>query len=99
MNLNEHQTQTELDRFILLRERDGQDAALVWLRRTLNAYREAVAKSGHFAASPPYRDVFKAAIDIQETLLEHAEAGNLDDYIASEKAPQLKSQAFSDKHH
>ncbi len=48
--LIEKQAQTEADRFRLLVERDGRDAALAWAQRTVTAYQEAVANPNHFAS-------------------------------------------------
>lgn len=48
----------EASRIAFLIARDGEDAALDWVRRTLEIYRSAVSDSRHFASLPQYRDLF-----------------------------------------
>lgn len=55
-------TDNELYRFYLLRERDGEPAALDWIRRTLAIYEAALADPGHHAAKQEYRARFEASI-------------------------------------
>jgi hypothetical protein len=48
----------EASRIAFLIARDGEDAALDWVRRTLAIYRSAVLDPRHFASFPQYRDLF-----------------------------------------
>lgn len=48
----------EASRIAFLVKRDGKDAALVWVRRTLGIYRRAVLDPRHFASSIDYRRQF-----------------------------------------
>lgn len=51
----------EAERIAFLLARDGNDATVAWVRRTLAAYRRAVLDPGHFAAAPGYRRLFLAS--------------------------------------
>ncbi|MGH8689361.1 MAG: hypothetical protein ACREVQ_16790 [Burkholderiales bacterium] len=48
-------------RIAFLVERDGEAAALAWVKRTLGIYRRAVLDRGHFASTPVYRRLFLAS--------------------------------------
>lgn len=41
--------------------RDGEAAAVAWVRRTLAIYRRAVLEGEHFASTPEYRHLFLAS--------------------------------------
>lgn len=73
--LIEKQARTEAERFRLLVERDGRDAALAWAQRTVTAYQEAVANPSHFASTREYRGIYEAAIAALQTLM-NEEAGS-----------------------
>lgn len=53
----------EIERFRigLLVARDGEAAAVAWVRRTLAIYRRAVLHPQHFASKPDYRRRFLAS--------------------------------------
>ena len=51
----------ETGRIVFLLARDGNDATVAWVRRTLAAYRRAVLDPGHFASAPGYRRLFLAS--------------------------------------
>lgn len=53
----------EIERFRIafLVARDGEAAAVAWVRRTLAIYRRAVLDRKHFASTPDYRRLFLAS--------------------------------------
>jgi hypothetical protein len=51
----------EAARLAFLVARDGETAALAWVRRTLAVYRRAVLDRAHFASTPGYRRGFLAS--------------------------------------
>lgn len=48
-------------RIAFLIERDGEAAALAWVKRTLAIYRRAVLDPAHFASTTAYRRQFLAS--------------------------------------
>lgn len=52
---------TERFRIEFLVARDGEAAAVAWVRRTLGIYRRAVLDPKHFASRPDYRRLFLAS--------------------------------------
>lgn len=48
----------EQDRIDFLVRRDGEAAAIEWVRRTSASYRRAVLDEHHFASGPMYRREF-----------------------------------------
>jgi hypothetical protein len=48
----------EQARIDFLVRRDGVDAAVEWVRRTMPIYRQAVLNKRHFASTPDYRPRF-----------------------------------------
>ena len=60
---------TEQSRIAFLVQRDGEEAARVWVERTLKLYREAIATKGH-AAQPDYRPLFEESIRVFERWLQ-----------------------------
>jgi hypothetical protein len=48
-------------RIAFLVARDGEAAAVAWVRRTLAIYRRAVLDPKHFASTPDYRRLFLAS--------------------------------------
>ncbi|MGH8495543.1 MAG: hypothetical protein ACREVN_05360 [Gammaproteobacteria bacterium] len=65
----------EAGRIELLIDRDGFDAARVWVERTLDIYRGAVANPRSHAASGDYRPRFEASIRAFEAWLRVCGAG------------------------
>lgn len=57
----------EIERINFLIQRDGEQAA--WVERTLNIYREAIAKPGSPASNPAYRPLFEDSIRTFEAWL------------------------------
>ncbi len=53
---------SERQRIDFLIERDGEEAARAWVKRTLNLYREVITKPGTHASNPTYRPLFEKAI-------------------------------------
>ena len=53
----------ELERFRIafLVARDGEAAAVAWVRRTLAIYQRALLNPRHFASTPDYRGLFLAS--------------------------------------
>lgn len=51
----------EAARIALLLVRDGDEAAIAWVKRTLAIYRRAVLDPAHFASLPEYRREFLAS--------------------------------------
>jgi len=51
----------EADRIALLVARDGEEATIAWVKRTLAIYRRAVLDPAHFASLPEYRREFLAS--------------------------------------
>jgi len=60
----------EAERIRFLVERDGRDAARDWVRKTLKAYRDAVASPASHASKPGYKPLFEASIREFEEWLE-----------------------------
>jgi len=56
-----HEPGGESSRIAFLLARDGDEATLAWVRRTLAIYRRAVLSRGHFAGSSDYRRLFLAS--------------------------------------
>lgn len=50
--------QVEAARLGFLLARDGKDATMAWVKRTLAIYRRAVLDPRHFASSPYYRRLY-----------------------------------------
>ena len=48
----------EEGRIGFLVQRDGRDATIAWVTRTMALYRRAVLAPGHFAGTPMYRRSF-----------------------------------------
>jgi hypothetical protein len=48
----------EEGRIGFLVQRDGRDATIAWVTRTMALYRRAVLAPGHFAGTPTYRRSF-----------------------------------------
>lgn len=49
---------SEHGRITFLLRRDGREATITWVVRTLGLYRRAVLAPGHFAGTPAYRRLF-----------------------------------------
>ena len=49
---------SEQKRIALLLDRDGREATIEWVRRTMRIYRRAVLTPGHFAGTATYRRSF-----------------------------------------
>ena len=49
---------SEEGRIALLVQRDGLEAAVEWVSRTLRIYRRAVLDKRHYASTPEYRQRF-----------------------------------------
>lgn len=62
-------TANECSRFRLLRERDGEQAALDWVRRTLAIYEAALGDPGHHGASPVYKPLYEASVGALREIL------------------------------
>lgn len=45
----------ESDRIALVGKRDGKDAAIEWVQRTMRIYRRAILDHRHFASTGEYR--------------------------------------------
>jgi hypothetical protein len=66
----------EAARIEFLVRRDGEAAALEWVRRTLEAYRDAVSNPASHASLPQYRVLFRqsiAAFEVWLELMSHAD--------------------------
>ncbi len=66
-------------RFLLLRERDGMDAAVPWVKRTIKLYEEAISRPGHYASMQPYRASFEASLKALKAIITLVEEGRLDE--------------------
>lgn len=61
--------ENERYRLRLLCERDGEQTALDWVRRTLGIYEAALADPGHHAANPVYKPLYEASVDALRAIL------------------------------
>ncbi|MGD2075703.1 MAG: hypothetical protein PVI91_12625 [Gammaproteobacteria bacterium] len=64
----------EAQRIEFLVRRDGEAAARDWVRRTLEAYRDAVSNPSSHASLPQYRALFRQSIAAFEDWLEMTSA-------------------------
>jgi hypothetical protein len=53
---------SEVDRIRLVVERDGRDAAIQWVRRTLQIYVQALDDPTNFARAAEYRPRFEESV-------------------------------------
>ena len=55
--------EAEASRIGFLLGRDGEQATIEWVKRTLATYRRAVLNRSHFASSPDFRRLYLASCD------------------------------------
>ena len=71
----------EARRFLLLRERDGMEAAVQWVKRTTKLYEEAISAPAHYASMQPYRASFEASLEALKASIRLVEEGRMDEIL------------------
>lgn len=78
---------SEADRIRLVVERDGLDAAIEWVRRTLQIYVQALNDPANFARAAEYRPRFEESIREFEAWLGRQGHSSRPDAAAHNSAP------------